>query len=168
VTNGSPKSYEAPLRATARRLASQGIAVYPVDVRGLTTASLPTGGRGPGNATAPQIGSGLNQFAAMELFAEVTGGRVVKYSNDPGRGLTLAAIDQRGAYSLAFHADAPDGQWHHLKVAVSRPGIRLSCQQGYLARLTHRTRMSGRRTSGVSPLTIRLAPLRSGSTRSAR
>ena len=133
VTNGSPKSYEVPLRDTARRLASQGIAVYPVDVRGLTTASLPPGGRYPGNGVAPQIGSEVNQLASMELFAEVTGGRVVKYSKRSRPRPHLAAADQRGARSLEFNADAPDGQWHHLKVAVSRPGIRLSYQQGYLA-----------------------------------
>jgi VWFA-related protein len=108
---GSLKSYEQRIRKTAERLASQGIAIYP--------------------ATDPRTQSG-----ALDILAEITGGRVVKSINDPAQGVTAAAADMRGAYSLGFYAiDEPDNTWRRLDVKVQRHSVRLSHRKGYLSRV---------------------------------
>ena len=81
------RDYEPRMRATAERLATQGIAVYPV-------ASRVTG---------------ESTKEAMNLFADTTGGRVTLTMNDPTEGLRTTALDQRAIYSVGFYAvAAPD------------------------------------------------------------
>jgi hypothetical protein len=58
--------------------------------------------RGRGAVLTNRVTQG-NVFASLDLMAEVTGGRFSKYTNDPTTGVTLAAADQRGAYSLGFY-----------------------------------------------------------------
>ncbi len=117
--NGWLKVYDPMMRRTAQRLATQGIAVYPVDANGLPPPRLP-GRAGPAGA--------------MELMAEVTGGRVTGNGNDPTEGVKLAAADLRGVYTAAFYsADEPDGQWHNVAVRVRRRGVKLTYRQGYLS-----------------------------------
>ena len=130
TTNGWPKLYQDAILKTARRLAAKGIAIYPVDAKGMMRSYERPGGRGA------MLTNGVTQgsvFASLDLMAEVTGGRVSKYTNDPTTGVTLAAADQRGAYSLGFYAGEPDNNWHTLKVKVNRPGVKVLYQQGYLS-----------------------------------
>jgi len=102
---GIPKSYVPAIEKTARRLASQGIAIYSVWGRG----------------------------RAMDMLSGITGGRVVGGLNDPARGITVATADQSGVYSLGFYTAELDDQWHRLKVKVSRPGANILYQQGYMS-----------------------------------
>jgi hypothetical protein len=100
------------MRATAERLATQGIALYPV------SSSL---------ADEP-VKESLN------LFADVTGGRVTLTLNDPTEGLRTTALDQRGTYSIAFYAvERPDDQWHQVTVQTRRSNVQLRHRQGYRA-----------------------------------
>jgi VWFA-related protein len=106
------RDYEARMRATAERLATQGVAVYPV------SSSL---------ADEP-VKESLN------LFADVTGGRVTLTMNDPIEGLRTTALDQRATYSLAFYAVAPpDDRWRRVTVQTRRPNVQLRHRQGYRA-----------------------------------
>ena len=124
-----PKNYGLFMRRTAQRLASQGIAIYPVDAKGLMRAS-----EGP----RTQGGTGHNDaqsrvFGLLDEMAEVSGGRVVKSTNDPTQGVSVAAADQCGAYTIGFYApDEPDDEWHNLKAKVGRPGVKVLHRQGYL------------------------------------
>src|SRR6185369_10970679 len=103
-TDGWPKSHEVEFRRTAERLASQGISIYAV-------IGTPTG-----RATRGGI--------AMELMAQITGGRLVRVMNDPTRGVEVAAADSRGAYSVGFYSAAdPDDQWHSVNLKSRRPGV---------------------------------------------
>jgi VWFA-related protein len=71
------RNYEPRMRETAERLATQGIAVYPV---------------------APPVARGLTPESVREslnLFADTTGGRVTLTMNDPTEGLKTTALDQR-------------------------------------------------------------------------
>jgi VWFA-related protein len=135
------------MRRTARRLASQGIAIYPVDARGIAAWDTGIGSLASGSSKGqrpPSAGEYLadsrgeqNRWAAMDLWAGVTGGQVIRLTNDPTRGVGEAAADLRAAYSLGFYAARePDNQWHALTVKVTRPGVRLRHAQGYIAATT--------------------------------
>jgi VWFA-related protein len=76
-TGGWIKSHAGAIQATARRLASQGIAIY---------AFPATGKYSP----------------AMDILADTTGGRVVRTMNDPAAALTAAAADNSAAYTAGF------------------------------------------------------------------
>ncbi len=106
------RDYEPRMRQTAERLATQGIAVYPVAPR-----------------LAPEsIKESLN------LFADTTGGRVTLTMNDPTEGLKTTALDQRAIYSLGFYAvAAPDNKWHPVAVQVRRANVTVTHRRGYLA-----------------------------------
>jgi VWFA-related protein len=135
------------MERTARRLASQGIAIYPVDARGVEMWDSGVGAVSSGSSKGqrpppPRTYLGIsqeqqNRWATMDLWAGVTGGRVVKLTNDPTEGVTAAETDLRATYSLGFYAGGePDSRWHALKVIVRRPGVSLRYSQGYLAAAT--------------------------------
>jgi VWFA-related protein len=110
-------SYAERIREAAQRLANQGIAVYPVS----------TGVRAERNDDTTEYGT-------FSVFARVTGGRDVINTNELTQGITVAAGDQRGTYTVGFYAtDEPDDAWRPLKVDVRRAGVALRYRQGYLA-----------------------------------
>ena len=109
---GAARDFEERMRSTAQRLATQGVALYPVSSR-LSTESVKE---------------------SLNLFADVTGGRVTLTMNDPIEGLKTTALDQRAIYSLGFYAVAPpDNKWHPITVQVKRPGVTVTHRQGYLS-----------------------------------
>jgi VWFA-related protein len=121
LTSQLEASYVDDVRDTSRRLASQDVAVYPVEAGGLRASrENPTmSGRIEGTS---------------EVMASITGGRATRNNNDLTLGLAAAAQDGRGAYSVGFYAPAnPDNRWHEVKVKVSRPGVIVRHRQGYFA-----------------------------------
>jgi VWFA-related protein len=137
------KSYASFLRATAERLATEGIAIYSVDANGLVGADLGTSSTTPGVSRTPSLRRNVlpsrtaegRLWASMDALSGITGGRVIKFSNDPTKGIDAAETDADGAYSIAFHAAAtPDDGWHKLKVATGRRGVSLLHREGYMAR----------------------------------
>jgi VWFA-related protein len=140
-----PRSYETAVRGLARRLASEGITIYPVEATGLTpvemgTSSVARGsgfGQGSQDAHLGPLAKAidLRLRAAMDVLAETTGGRFVKNTNDLAEGVKEASADMRGTYSVSLYAlDAPDNQWHTFKMKSTRPGVKLLYRQGYLSR----------------------------------
>ena len=130
---GISKNYEPQIRRTAQRLANQGIAVYPVDAKGLCRqGDWRTAEQADGSHDAPPM-----VFASLDVVADTTGGRVIKHTNDPTIGVTTAANDQRGTYTIGFYAaDEPrttESEWQNLEVSVRRRGVLLRYRQGYLA-----------------------------------
>jgi hypothetical protein len=109
------RDYEPRMRQTAERLATQGVAVYPLaqPAKNLTPESV---------------------REALILFADTTGGRVTYTMNDPMEALKTTALDQRAIYSVGFYAvAAPDNKWHPIAVQVRRPNVTVTHRQGYLA-----------------------------------
>lgn len=105
-------NYEPRMRQTAERLATQGIAIYPVASR----------------LAAESVKDSLN------LFADTTGGRVTLTMNDPTEGLKATALDQRAVYSVGFYVvTAPDNTWRPIAVQVRRPNVTVTHRRGYLA-----------------------------------
>ena len=140
-----PKNYIASLRSVAQRLASQGIAMYPVEaagvrplylnvsagVRGSTrgvedsaTAGDDAIARTAARVEARQRARGATQspsqmsttpdaprmFGTMDLFADLTGGRALRNTNDLLAGIKAASEDMRGTYSVGFYAPAGAGR----------------------------------------------------------
>jgi VWFA-related protein len=127
-------------RGTARRLASQGVTVYPVAAQGLLAPAMLTGSTARGASRGgppPRTQVGLpdqRAWATMDLFANLTGGRVSRNTNDLADGVKAAASDLLGAYSVGFYAAGnPDGSWHDVDVTVKRRDVTLLHRQGYLA-----------------------------------
>lgn len=155
VGAGDPwlKSYEAAIRNTAYRMATQGITVYPVEATGIRAPALGLNPAARGNTRGtPTIAeraaarAGTQSLkdmsttsderrlpSAMEALAEVTGGRMIRNTNDLTSGMQVAASDLRGTYSVGFYmAQEPDNRWHTFNVQVRRPGVKLIHRQGYL------------------------------------
>lgn len=137
-----PAGYEAAIRATAQRLASQGIAIYPVQATGLKAPAMGTSGtaRGSGSGQDPaRVHRPLTSvpeqrvWSTMEVFSDVTGGRTFRNTNDLTAGVKAAAADLHGTYAIGFYvSEQPDDRWHSFKVNVQRRGVRLLHRQGYL------------------------------------
>jgi VWFA-related protein len=134
-------NYEPRIRAMAQRLASQGIAVYPVQASALQVGILGTGSVAEGSSRG-QLGelrpmtreNDLRLWSTMDVLAEVTGGRSFKNTNDLTAGVRAAATDLRGSYSVGFYApEETDNRWREFTVRVNRPGVRVLHRKGYLA-----------------------------------
>jgi len=132
-----------PITRVARRLASQGIAVYGVDavgLKGMVDVSEPISWRSPGGGVVRRdlrfalqyvIQAGL--WKAMDILASTTGGRATRNSNNLTRGIEEAAADVRGSYTVGFYVDdAPDDKWYRIKVKTSRKGVKLTHPEGYV------------------------------------
>jgi VWFA-related protein len=140
---GSIQSYEDAVRSASRRLAQHNIALYVVDARGLSgpdnlsanlsgVRPLPGRGRFERQEQAEQISA--DPLPAAISMAAITGGRVIRNTNDPVEGLKQAEQDLRGSYTLGFYAGGDmDGKWHGLKVRVHRPGVRVVHRDGFFA-----------------------------------
>jgi hypothetical protein len=164
-----PQNYITSLRRVAQRLASQGIAMYPVEASGVrplylnVTAGVRGSTRGVEDSAtagddaiartaarveARQRARGATQslsqmstapdaprmLGTMDLFADLTGGRALRNTNDLLAGVKAAAEDMRGTYSLGFYAPhEPDERWHTFTVKVRRPGVKVVHRQGYLS-----------------------------------
>ena len=107
-------------RAVYDELEAQRIAIYPIDVRGLTIMNGPTM---------------LSQHAVMNNVAEATGGRAVYDYN----GLALAAneiIHDDGEYYTLTYSPRDfryDNKWHKVRVTVPGMYYTLSYRRGYFA-----------------------------------
>ena len=164
-----PQNYISSLRRVAQRLASQGIAMYPVEASGVrplylnVTAGVRGSTRGVEDSatagddaiarTAARVEArqrargatqSLSQMSAapdaprmlgtMDLFADLTGGRALRNTNDLLAGVKAAAEDMRGTYSVGFYAPhEADERWHTFTVKVRRPGVKVVHRQGYLS-----------------------------------
>ena len=164
-----PENYAAPMRRVAQGLASQGVAMYPVEAAGVRPLFLNVSARVRGStrgvedsatagddaiarsaarveARAAARGAPPRSLSAwsttpeparvstLDLFADVTGGRALRNTNDLLAGIKAAAQDMRGTYSVGFYAPSePDNRWHTFDVKVQRPGVKVVHRQGYLS-----------------------------------
>ncbi len=107
-------------RTVYDELEAQRIAIYPIDVRGLTIRGGPIM---------------LAQHAVMNNVAEATGGRAVYDYN----GLALAATEiihnDSQYYTLTYtpHDFRYDNKWHKVRVTVPGTNYTLSYRRGYFA-----------------------------------
>lgn len=104
-------------------LEADRIAIYPIDVRGLTTADPP---------------GMFEQHSVMEQTAEATGGRAVVNNN--GLALNAAAIlhEDGDYYTLTYTPDhlAYNNKWHGIRVTAPGRYVTLRYRRGYFADAT--------------------------------
>jgi VWFA-related protein len=134
------------LQRTWRALSDVGIALYPVDARGLigmadyspsmSAASRPNMRR-PG--PAPMDTRAQRQIAetqgVMRELADRTGGRAFMNNNDIAGSIRRAMDDARVTYVLYYTPshDEWDGRFREIKIKVNRPGLEARYRKGYYA-----------------------------------
>ena len=127
--------FSPEMDAAVRALNNSGIAVYPVDARGL----MPPPGFSASSRTPPKSPPSLakqnaNTDTMLEL-ASRTGGRAAFNTNDLAGAIRRAVDDGRVTYTLGYYPseDPQDGKFHEVKVTVNRPGLDVRYRKGYFA-----------------------------------
>jgi VWFA-related protein len=131
--------------AAGRVMDHAGIAIYPVDARGLLDRRPPEQsdpgvnanvdfGRGPPSRMAVEP-PGLQ---AMRDLADETGGRAFVNSNDLAGAVRAAVNDAEVSYTLGFYPEeaALDGKFHEIKIRVKHGSHEVRYPRGYFAMAT--------------------------------
>ncbi len=145
--HGKDFDFTSDMEEAARALNNSNLALYAVDARGLIGAlSGMTGiqnAESRGNANAAQaaamkLGIGPSGIETMNLLTGRTGGEAYYNTNGLEDSMQAAVDDGELTYTLGFYpGDAvPDGQWHNLKVEVTRPGVTVHFRKSYFAART--------------------------------
>lgn len=129
VQDGNRRSFDTEISRAAEVLADSGVAVYPIDARGLLSGG--SQGMIPVETREPDI----RTFASMDEFADLTGGAASYNTNDLSGAIGKAIEDARVTYSLGYYPDDSnwDGSFHPISVKVLRSGARVRCRTGYFS-----------------------------------
>jgi VWFA-related protein len=131
--------------AIARTLSRANITAYPVDARGLLPRAPSTSPEGEtsGGGLGRLLGIDNNPaqtdeptgIEAMQEMADDTGGRAFVNTNDLTGAIRKAVEDSAVTYTLGFYLDpsSVDGEFHELKVRVTRSGLNVHYPKGYFA-----------------------------------
>lgn len=133
------RTFTTEMNDAVRALNNSGIAVYPVDARGLmvmpgfdasTRGSTRVGPPPPGRLAAIQ-----GPIDAMKELADRTGGRAAYNANDLTRSIRRAIDDARVTYTIGYYSTDPalDGKFRDIKVGVDRPHLDVRYRKGYFA-----------------------------------
>jgi len=106
------------IRETQYQLASAGIAIYPVDMRGIMTSGID-----------------VNVTGALRELAAQTGGKAFVNQNEIKDGVALAVSDEKASYSLGYYPENKkwDGKFRNLKVKLDRGDAEVRYRKGYFA-----------------------------------
>jgi VWFA-related protein len=116
--HGAWRTFGVELGRAVTALNNAGVAVYPIDARGLSGS--------------PSVNDNIH---TMVQVASATGGKAFHDRNDREQGVRAALEDSREVYVLTYSPDniAHDGAYHHIRVQSTRPGVRVRYRQGYFA-----------------------------------
>jgi VWFA-related protein len=129
---------------SVRALNNADMAVYPVAAKGLCVecalgwdASTSSGRFVPTAPCDPAAASiHYASLGTMKELADLTGGRAYYNTNGLTEAMRAAVDDSHANYTLGFYPHMRwDGQYHELKVKVTRPGVHLRYRKGYYATL---------------------------------
>jgi VWFA-related protein len=133
------------LTQTLQRLSDSNIAVYPVDVKGLTgVGGLDIAANGaqtsrymrePAGNYGTQMLLRAKSEGTMDTFASMTGGHAFYNTNDLTGAFSRAANESRFYYLLGYYLDSEDLKkigWHKLKVEVARKGVKVHTRAGFM------------------------------------
>jgi VWFA-related protein len=156
-----------------RLMNNAGIAVYPVDSRGLEAVDLDF--RNTPNSTPITSPTGPVEDLLARLsrpdpgaleIAYRTGGRAFYNRNDLETGIRRALNDSRFTYELAYRPDHDrwKGEWRKIQVKVNRPDVTVLARAGYFAMpdprpLPPKSRIEFLRQIAASPLNAAELPL---------
>ena len=134
------------VQKTLRALNDIGVAIYPVDARGVISAfaampsmDVTSRGRNPrARGPAPMDQRAQNQIiqtqGVMRDIADRTGGRAFLNSNDLTAGIRRAMDDTRVSYVVAYSPSHNqwDGKFREIKIKLKRPNLEAQYRKGYL------------------------------------
>ncbi|MDX2153619.1 MAG: VWA domain-containing protein [Bryobacteraceae bacterium] len=160
---GSPQTFALMAARATRAIANAGVAIYPIDARGVmvdplykakspyrdyamaqvVALSRSRGGRRGGRATFtspdPMVFADRDETEShhdiMVELAKRTGGRASFNSNDTA-GLLRDALDEAADnYTLAWYPSPieDNGRFRKIEVKANRPGLALRHREGYFA-----------------------------------
>lgn len=106
------------IRDAEWQLASAGVAIYPVDIRGIMITGIDVANTG-----------------TMEEIAAETGGKAYTNQNDIKLGIALAASDEKASYSIGYYPENKkwDGKYRTIKVKVAQGDTQVRHRKGYYA-----------------------------------
>jgi VWFA-related protein len=111
------------------------IALYPVDVKGLQVVVMPSASvSNPGKNYGRNMSwRNLDTQAALETFADMTGGRAYFNSNDLAKGFRKAVDDSAEYYMLGYYLDRSKTKagWRKLAVKVKREHVDVRARSGF-------------------------------------
>ncbi|MGA9557053.1 MAG: VWA domain-containing protein, partial [Terriglobales bacterium] len=115
------------------------IALYPIDVKGLTSntpsaaISVPNNPRHPGAFNRSASWRQLDTQATLETFAAATGGRPYFNSNDLVKGFRQSVNDSAQYYMLGYYLDRSNTKsgWRKLAVKVKRDHVEVRARTGF-------------------------------------
>ncbi|MGZ4873190.1 MAG: VWA domain-containing protein [Candidatus Angelobacter sp.] len=106
------------IREAQSALASAGIAVYPVDMRGIMASGID-----------------VNTTSSLEELARETGGKAYVNQNEIKNGIALAASDEKASYALGYYPENKkwDGKFRTIKVKLDQGDREIRYRKGYFA-----------------------------------
>lgn len=106
------------IREAQFALASAGIAVYPVDMRGIMASGID-----------------VNTTSSLEELARQTGGKAYVNQNEIKNGIALAVSDEKASYALGYYPENKkwDGRFRAIKVKVDQGDREIRYRKGYFA-----------------------------------
>lgn len=118
-----------------------GVTINPVDIRGAYTTIFSAADNVIADTstlaqkTALLAASREVQEEPLAQLAADTGGFFAHGNNDLHGGLTKIAEREAHSYVLSYALPnlKNDGRYHKIKVEIKRPGMQVSCRQGYYA-----------------------------------
>jgi VWFA-related protein len=141
--NDTGQSFSREIERAAQALTDAGIAVYPVDARGLMGNGVTAAGD-YSEAPHPEFADGdehlptrvsPGNLESMKVLAERTGGKAFYGSNNLSEAIRRAMDDSRVTYTLGFDPTGAkwDGSFHRIKVKVKTSGAEVRARTGYFA-----------------------------------
>ncbi len=135
------KSYRAEVAQTAAVLSDADVAVFPIDARGLLTAtaladpSIPATAGFPSKSLASATWHKFDAEATMDHLARDTGGEVFRNTNDLNAALQTAVADSSSYYVLGYYPERKswDGKFHNIKVTLANKHPKVRSRTGYFA-----------------------------------
>ena len=106
------------IREAQSALASAGVAIYPVDMRGIMASGID-----------------VNTTSSLEELARQTGGKAYVNQNEIKNGIALAVSDEKASYSLGYYPENKkwDGKFRTIKVKVDQGDREIRYRKGYFA-----------------------------------
>ena len=142
----SARNYLPQAERASEALENAQVAVYPVDARGLQPPQVMTAAqnvvtrpnsrsRSVPQALSREEVARMQSQQAMEDFAESSGGKTCKNTNDLSGCVETALKDSSSYYELAYEPQNVqwNGNFRKISVKAARSGVKLSYRRGYFA-----------------------------------
>lgn len=129
------RRYDDVMRGTASTLSSAQVALYPIDVRGLTSGFFGNASLGGGPAdNILEIGEIEARHVSMDDIAEQTGGHAYYNTNDLKFAMQRSLESGTDYYTLAYvPPHGTDSKYHRIDVRFTRSGLSSEHRKGYFA-----------------------------------